>query len=1041
MPESSSRHGLFTAVVEHSLRFRGVIVALATLLLAYGVYTMSSARYDVFPEFAAKQIEIQTEAPGLSPEQTEQLVTRPIENALNGTEGLKAIRSSSIQGLSLVTLVFQDRGDIYHDRQVVAERLAGVTSVLPAGAGAPVMTPLTSSTGDLMTIGIVSDRMSLTELRALADWTIEPRLLAVPGVAKVGTYGAAPRELRIEVNPAALVRYDLSIEDVLAAARRATGVVGAGFIDTPNQRIVLQTDAQALGADALAATVLRHGTLASIRIGDVARVIDGEKPPISAALVMGRPGVVMNIWSQYGANTIETTGAVEIALNELQPVLRRQGVTLYPDLFRASTFIETATKNIRISLLLGAVLVVIVLTLFLGHFRSAAISCAAIPLSLVAATTILQKLGYTLNTMTLGGLAIAIGEVVDDAVIDVENILRRLREAGSHLPLAKRLRIVLDASVEVRSAVVYATLSVMLVFIPILTMSGLAGKLFAPMGLAYILAILASLIVALTVTPALSLILSRGSEEMEQPRRFTTALRRRYERLLERVERHRRVVVVAVAVFTLAGLSLLIFLPSQFLPELREAHYVAHIEMMPGASVAESARIGRIATDRLLKLPFVRRVAQRVGRAEADDVFGPQSSELEIDLRPLSGAEAQQAAARIRDALDGIPGAAISVNTFLTERINETISGFTAPVVVNVFANDFRSLDGAAATVASSLGRIPGIIDVRVASPPGAPQASIHLDREALARWGIDPVTALEAIHTAYEGANAGQIYEGIRVTDVTVVLDRAARQSIASVGELPLRGAGGTFVPLRRVAQITMTSGRYEILHAGAKRVQSITCNVRGRTASAAVADARRAVAALSLPAGVLVEFGGSAEEEARSRHDLLVHSLVAAVGIALLLWVVLGSPRRLALVAANLPFALVGGIAALVIARQPLSIGATVGFVTLFGITLRNSIMMLSHYEHLVSVEGETWGSHASIRGASERLIPILMTSIVTGLGLLPLALTANSAGREIEGPMAIVILGGLFTSTALNLLVLPTLALRFGRFEAATTVQETE
>lgn len=1030
---ASHRGGFFTAIIEHSLRFRGIVMALAALMVAYGVYTLSRARYDVFPEFAAKQIEIQTEAAGLSPEQTEQLVTRPLENALNGVEGLKSIRSSSVQGLSLITLVFEDRGDIYHDRQVVSERLGGVASSLPAGAGPPAMTPLTSSTGDLMTIGITSQRLSITELRALADWTIEPRLLAVTGVAKVGTYGGAPRDIRIEVRPDALVRQGLSMEDVLAAVRRATGVVGAGFIDTPNQRIVLQSEGQALNALRLADVVVRHDAIASVRIGDVANVIDGSKPAISAALIMGRPGVVMNVWSQYGANTLETTRAVDVALSELMPVLDHQGVTLHPDLFRAAAFIETATRNIRTSLLFGGVLVVVVLFLFLGHFRSAAISCTAIPLSLLAAVTILHQLGYTLNTMTLGGLAIAIGEVVDDAVIDVENILRRLREAGAGLSLRRRMQIVLDASVEVRGAVVYATLSVILVFIPILTMSGLAGKLFAPMGFAYICAILASLVVALTVTPALSLILSRGSEEMEQPRRFTAGLRQRYEQLLERVEQHRGIVIGVAVILTIAGLALLPFLPSQFLPELREAHYLAHLEMIPGTSIEESTRIGAIATARLRRLPFVRTVAQRVGRAEADDVFGPQSSELEIDLWPMSTTDVSQAGTRIGDALAGIPGVNASVNTFLTERINETISGFTAPIVVNVYATDLKVLDTSAATVAAALSSTAGISGLRIESPPGAPRVSIRLRAEALARWGIDALTALETIHTAFDGTQAGQVYEGIRVTDVTVTLDAKARRSVSDVGDLLLSTATGAFIPLRQVADISAGTGRSEILHDGAKRVQSITASARGRSGTAVIAEARRSLASLRLPPGVFVQFTGSAEEEARSRRDLLVHSVVAALGIALLLWIVLGAPRRLALVAVNLPFALVGGVVALTLARQPLSIGATVGFVTLFGITLRNSIMMLSHYQHLVEVEGETWGVHASVRGASERLIPILMTSIVTGLGLLPLALAANSAGREVEGPMAIVILGGLLTSTALNLLVLPTLALRFGRFQA--------
>ncbi|PYQ28497.1 MAG: CusA/CzcA family heavy metal efflux RND transporter [Acidobacteria bacterium] len=1033
MPQPDS--SLLSRIVHQSLRHRGVVIALAILAAGYGAFSLANARYDVFPEFAAKQIEIQTEAPGLSPEQVEQLVTQKIESAVNGAEGLTGMRSSSVQGLSLVTLIFGGRGDVYHDRQLVVERLAGVPSSLPAGAGTPVMTPLTSSTGDLMTIGITSDKLSLVDLRSLADWTIKPRLLAVTGIAKVGVYGGLIREIRVDVDPAALVRYDVAIDDVLAAASRATGVVGAGFIDTPNQRIVLQTQGQAVSADAVAATIVKHDPIASVRLRDVARVSDSAKPPFSAASVMGKPAVVMNLWTQYGANTIETTDAVDAALAELHPMLKHSGVALDATLFRASKFIETATHNIRVSLILGGILVIVVLFLFLGHFRSAIISCSAIPLSLLVAVTVLQQFGYTLNTMTLGGLAIAIGEVVDDAVIGIENILRRLRERGTGLTLHERLSVILYASVEVRSAVIYATFAVIAVFFPILTMSGLSGKLFAPMGVAYIAAILASLVVAISVTPALALILSRGHDAMEQPRPMIVKLREHYESLLERMERRRVIVMIVAVILTVAGLAAVFFLPTQFLPELREAHYLAHFELMPGTSIQESSRIGDIATKKLLELPYVRTVAQRVGRAEADDVFGPQSSEIEIDLKPVSGKVAKVAAGEIEEKLADVPGAAVAIETFLTERINETISGYTTPVVANVFGNDLDALDEAAPRVAETIAKVPGAADVRLESPPGTPLLLVKLKPEALALHGVDPTTALEAVRTAYQGAEAGQIFEGARVTAITVAIDARARTSPADVGDLPIRAATGVFVRLRDVAEVGVTNGRADVRHEAGKRVQTIAMNVSGGTTpSQLVAKARQALAGVALPAGIYVQFSGSAEEEARSRRDLLLHSLVAAVGIALLLWIVLGNARNLLLIAVNLPFALIGGVLALLATRQPLSIGATVGFVTLFGITLRNSIMMLSHYEHLVEQEGETWGEHAAVRGASERLVPILMTSIVTALGLLPLALAADSPGREIEGPMAIVILGGLITSTVLNLLVLPTLALRFGKFGAS-------
>ncbi|MEA2463180.1 MAG: hypothetical protein QOJ98_927, partial [Acidobacteriota bacterium] len=800
--------------------------------------------------------------------------------------------------------------------------------------------------------------------------------------------------------------------------------------DTPNQRIVLQTVQPPATAESIAATVVRHDAIANIRIADVARVVDGAAPAISAASVMGRPAVVLNLWTQYGANTVDTTEGVDAALEELQPMLAREGVVLDARLFRAANFIETSTRNIEHSLLIGGLLVMVVLFLFLGHARAAAISCAAIPLSLLAAVAVMQQLGFTLNTMTLGGLAIAIGEVVDDAVIDIENILRRLRERGPGLAVRDRLEIILDASIEVRSAVVYATLSVIAVFFPILTMSGLSGKLFAPMALAYIFAILASLVVALTVTPALALLLTR-SHEADQPPRWVNRLRSRYTQLLARVETRGKAVIAVCAVVTVAGLASVFFLPTEFLPELREGHYLAHMELAPGSSLAESTRLGNIATARLLALPFVRSVAQRVGRAESDDVFGPQSSELEIDLHPVSGETARTAGERIAETLEAIPGATVEVETFLTERINETISGYTTPVVANVFGNDLAAIDVKSAEVAALLEKLPGSAGVQLESPPGGPLLAIRLRPEALQRWGIDTTSALDAVSSAYGGVVAGETFEGSRVTAIRVAIAEPLRESPSDVGSLPVRTPSGSYVRLRDLAEITLSTGRAEILHEGARRVQTITCNVQGVSAAAFVARARGEVAKLQFPAGTFVQFAGSAQEESKARRDLLMHSLAAAVGIALLLWVVLGSGRNLALVATNLPFALVGGVLALALTGIPLSIGATVGFVTLFGITLRNSIMMLSHYEHLVTREGQQWNLDTAIRGASERLVPILMTSIVTALGLLPLALAADSPGREIEGPMAIVILGGLVTSTLLNLLVLPALALRFGRF----------
>lgn len=635
--------------------------------------------------------------------------------------------------------------------------------------------------------------------------------------------------------------------------------------------------------------------------------------------------------------------------------------------------------------------------------------------------------------MTLGGLAIAIGEVVDDAVIDVENILRRLRENRQLPKPLSPLRVVLNASLEVRSAVVYATFTVILVFVPILTMSGVAGRLFAPLGVAYILAILASLVVALTVTPALCLALLGGQHVAQAEPPVVRWLKARYVRMLRQVETHSKEVFLAVVVFTAAGLATLPFLGGQFLPELSEGHFIVHMSAVPGTSLDQSLALGRQVTQELLRLPFVRSVSQQVGRAElADDVFGSHYSEFQVDLKPMTGEGAETAQARIRQVLAQFAGVNFAVNTFLTERVEETLSGYSASVVINVFGNDLDALDASAQEIARLLNSVPGAVEVQVQSPPGTPQLAIRLKPAELARYGFDAVSVLDGIRTAYQGDTVGQVYQGNQVYSVSVLLDADSRNNITQVAALPLKSLSGAHIPLGQLAAIYETAGRYVVLHEGAQRVQTITCNVAGRDVSSFVAEAQQRLhEEVKLPAGTYVEFGGTAAGEARSRRDLLVHSLLAGLGIVLLLSIVMGSGRNLLLVLLNLPFALVGGVLAVFGFGGLLSLGALVGFVTLFGITLRNSIMMISHYEHLVAVEGETWGPETALRGASERLAPILMTALVTALGLLPLAIGSGDPGREIEGPMAIVILGGLVTSTILNLLVLPTLALRYGRF----------
>ncbi|MGF6970739.1 CzcA family heavy metal efflux pump [Paraburkholderia sp. WC7.3g] len=1031
---------MLNAIIRFSLRFRGVIYALAVLLAGYGLYTLTRAKLDVFPEFAPPMSIVQTEAPGLTSEQVETLVTQPIENALGGMVGLQSMRSRSLQGLSAVTLVFDAHANVMQVRQLVSERANALAAMLPAGVQPPRLLPLTTTTSVVRTIGLTSKTRSLMDLYDIAQWTVKPQLLSVPGVADAIVFGGDTRQLQIQADPAKLMRYGLSIQDVIAAARLSTGVRGAGFIENDNQRIAVNVDGQITTPARLAGIVLRWSNGAAVRLGDIATVTWGSAPAVGAASIMGQPGVMLVLESQYGTNTLAVTKDIEKTLATLKPVLAQQGIDLNADVFRPANFIDASVGHLRTALLVGAVLVIAVLFLFLLNVRTAVISAIAIPLSLLIAIIVLTSFGVSLNTMTLGGLAIALGEVVDDAIIDVENIYRRLRQNRNRPAPLPAFRVVLRASLEVRSAVVFATFIVALIFLPVLTLSGVGGKLFAPLGVAYILAVLASLGVALTLTPAMALaLLAHGPLPAHEPR-LLTWLKARYTALLLKVEQRVKTIMVIVALLCVAALASLPFMSGNFIPELREGHYIVHMGLAPGTSLAESMRIGTRVSQALMQVPGVRLVAQRAGRAnEVVDPVGVQLSEFEVDLKPMSASGQSATLRRVQQMLARFPGLTTSVNTFLVERINETISGATAPVVVSVFGDNLDVIDRKAQDIARLLGTIRGAASVQVESPPGIPELDVRLKPDQLSRWGFRPVEVLDAIQSAYQGATVAQTYEGSRTYDVTVVLAPGARQSLGDVGALMLRNPEGLAVPLRELATIGQVSGRYQITHDGGRRMQSVSVTLGSRAASDFVAEAQARVnREIAMPRGTYAVFSGESEARTQSQRDLLAYGAMSVIGIALLLFLAMKSRRGVVLVMVNLPFALVGGVLSVVLTGGNLSLGGMVGFVTLFGISLRNSIMLISHYEHLVHVDGMAWGADTAVRGASERLIPILMTALVTGLALLPLAATSGAAGNEIEGPMAIVILGGLITSTVLNLIVLPTLALRYGRFERDTLAE---
>ena len=924
-------------LVELCVRFAGTIATLTLVAMALGLWVVQTAPLDVFPEFVPSSVDIQTEAPGFTAQQVEQLVTKPIENAVNGATGLASIRSESIPGLSVISIQFANKIDLYSARQGISERLSELGSILPMGIGTPQLSPLTSSTMDLLKIGLVSDRLDSFALRDQAEWVMKPALLAVPGVAHVILFGGAVREIQIQPDLNRMTSFGFTLTELADAARAALVLRGAGFVDMAHQRVLIQTPVPRpdLGAISSAVMAVRAGV--PITIGDVATVTEAAALRSGDAQVMGKPGVLLSLASQYGVNTLETTHAVEEALAQLTPALKAQGISVYPSLHRPANFVERALASLERSLVIAAILILAVLYLFLRDWRSAMITFLSIPLSLLAAIVVLDRMGQTLNTMTLGGFAVALGVLVDDAIIGIENVLRRLGE-NARLPEPRgRLAVIRDATLEVRGPVVYATLVVIAVFLPQLFSTSVQGHFVGPLALAFILAVLASLGVALTAMPALSALLLKARARHADAR-WIGVLKGWQHQGVAFVHRQFARVAAVLAGLTLLAATGLVFLSASFMPDFREGHFVMQVaSSVPGTSLDEMLAVGKRISGEVMALPYVATVEQQVGRAGmSEDTWGPHISEFHIELKADAGVDQSEAEDALREILTHYPGLQTEVVTFLGDRISESLTGERADIAVKLFGDQLDALDSTAHRVTQALSGTPGIADLSFKPQSGTPTLALQLMPAALAASGLKAQDVLDAVQTNFAGTTVGQTYSGVRAVNVTLLLPEAARNRPEMLSSLMIAGPMGP-VPLNQVARMVPTETRYAVDHEGGQRFVSITFNVVGRGLQATVNDAQAKVASLKLPPGVYVAFSGAAAEQRASQNQMLLYTAFAAVLIGMILFISFHWRANTWLVLINLPFCLIGAVAAIAVMGAGLSLGAMVGLVTVFGVSAR--------------------------------------------------------------------------------------------------------
>lgn len=1016
---------MLNSIIHFSLQNRLLVIVASVLLIVFGSVVASRMEVDVFPDLTAPTVVILTEAHGMAPEEVERLVTLPLETAVNGATNVRRVRSSSSAGISIVWVEFEWNTDIFRARQIVTEKTAAIASRMPQGVGNPTLAPQASIMGEIMLISLTADTTSQMDLRTIADWSIRPNLLATGGVAQVVVIGGDYKQYQILASPQKMAAYDVSLSELLQACKSANGNSSGGFMSQYGNEYVVRGIGRTNDLSELGKSVIKSGPGGIVKLEDVATLQVGAAPKIGDGSLRAGPAVIMTVQKQPSTNTLELTDQIDRNLEELAQSLPPD-VKINTRIFRQADFINASISNIQKTLIEGSAVVVIILFLFLMNWRATVISLLAIPISLIVSILTLKWMGFTINTMSLGGMAIAIGDLVDDAIIDVENVYKRLKQNAALAPEDRRniLTVIFDASFEIRTSIINATFIIIVAFLPLFFLTGMEGKLLAPLGIAFIVSLFASLIVSITLTPVLCSYFLTNQKKLQQQHGeswLVKRLQKGYSGMLEGVMRAQKTIIGVAAILVIAAIFGLSQLGRSFLPEFNEGSLVISAVSLPGISLEESNKIGNLVEKELLKIPEIQTTTRRTGRAELDEhAQGVNSAEIDAPFT-LTERSRQEFMAEVRERLAGITGANITIGQPIGHRIDHMLSGTRANIAIKIFGPDLNRLYTLSKEVEAAIGKVEGLVDISVEQQIEIPQIQIKARREMLNYYGISIGQFNEFVDIAFAGDKVSEIFEENRRFDLVLRFDDANRGQIENIRNTLIDAADGQKIPLHYVADIVSTSGPNTINRENVGRKTVVSVNVSGRDQKSTVEEIRKVISEkVTFPEGYRVEYGGQFEAEAEASRTLAVTSLLSLLIIFLLLYQEFKSLKITTIILLNLPLALIGGVFSIWITSGILSIPAIIGFITLFGVATRNGILLVSRFKALQE-EGE--GIRETVmKGSVDRLSPILMTALTAGLALIPLAIAGDLPGNEIQSPMAKVILGGLLTSTLLNIFVVP-------------------